>query len=112
MATVLGLLVPGGRLFQTSEGHAVLARDLLDLRQQIVDRLVTLGGDADPLSVGEQMDDEAGPGPSLSCARRALDEEVASVERERQRLHAVEVGRLKPGADGEAPDLGMLPPKD
>src|SRR5712692_8568957 len=112
MATVLGLLVPGGRLFQTSEGHAVLTRDLLDLCQQVVDRLVTLGGNADPLSVGQQMDDEAGPGPSLPCARWALDEEIASVERERQRLHSVEVSCLKPYADGAAPDPGRLLAKD
>src|SRR6266849_5339387 len=75
-AGVFGLLVSGGRLLQTSEGYAVLTRDLLDLREQVVDCLVTLGGNADPVSVGKQMDDDAGPRPSLPCARRSLDEEV------------------------------------
>ena len=70
------------------------AAGLDDLVEQVVDRLVARRGDADRLAVRDQVRDQPPRRPRLARAGRALDHEVAAVERAHERLHLVEVGRL------------------
>ena len=53
---------------------------MLDLLEQLVDRLVAARGNADPAAAVQQVQDEMGSGVRLARARRALDEQVAAVE--------------------------------
>src|SRR6185503_5078100 len=53
-----------------------------DFLQQVVDRLVAGGGDADALAAREELDDEVRAGEGFAGAGRALNEEGAVVEGE------------------------------
>src|SRR5262249_35426323 len=79
-----------------------------DLRQQVVDSLVALGRDTQPLPLRQQVDGEASSGPRLSRARRSLDEEVAGLEVERQCLHLLEVESLKSTASRAPPNARLF----
>src|SRR5262249_59026236 len=79
---VEGGLRVGGPLLHAGEAHAFLLGDLLHRLQQVVDRLVAGGGDADALAAREQLHYEMRAGVGLAVARRALDEEGAAVVRE------------------------------
>ena len=90
LAVVSRLLVVA-RLLEPRERLALPLGLVLDRRQQVVDHLVALGRDADAVSVGEEVDDDLGAAPCLAGARRALDEQVASLERPRERR---DLGRI------------------
>ena len=111
LALVLGLRIVGG-LLEAPEAHAGLPRDLLDLGEQVVDGLVALGRDRRRVAIGQQVRDDARAGPCLAGAGRPLDEEVAGVQPEGERLHRFQVGRLDPRARSEPADGGPLPGED
>ena len=58
-----------------------LARPSVDLVEQVVDRLVARGRDADAPAAADEIDHEPGARPRLAGAGRPLDEEIARVER-------------------------------
>ena len=111
LAVVLGLGIAGG-LLEPLEAHAGLPRHFLDLGEQVVDGLVALGRDADTSPAGQQVHDDAGARPRLAGAGRPLDEEVARVQPERERLHRVQVGGLDRRARSEPADAGPFPRED
>ena len=106
LAVVLGLGVPGRRLLEPLEAHARVPGDRLDLVEQVVDGLVALRGDPDPLAAGQQVHDDPGAGPGLAGPGRALEEQIARVEAERERLHLGEVDRLDPCTRRRGPGSG------
>ena len=77
------VLVSLGRLLAPDEREALLARLALDLGEQLVDRLVAERRDADAPARAHERDRRLRALPRLARAGRALDEEVAAVERER-----------------------------
>ena len=93
-ARVVRLRVAAARLLQPVEAEPELGRRLLDRVEQVVDRLVARRGDADALAARDQVGDQPPRRPRLPRAGRPLDHEVAAVEREHERLHLLEVGRL------------------
>ena len=68
--------------------------------EQVVDRLVARRGDADALAGGDERHDQARAGPRLARTGRALDEQIAGVERSDERLLRGEIERLKRRAGG------------
>ena len=70
-----------GALLEADERDASVVRDLLDLGEQVVDRLVAGRRDADADPVAQQVDDHARAGVRLARAGRPLDEEHAVLER-------------------------------
>src|SRR5206468_3249984 len=94
LAIEFRLLVSLTRFLQPAELEALRARDLLDLLEQVVDRLVAVRGDADPLARSHQVDEQARSGPGLAGAGRPLDEEIALVEAEGDRLRVFELDRF------------------
>src|SRR3989442_14203949 len=80
-ARVLRLGAPGARLLETADPKTLLEGCSLDLVEQVVNRLVTRGRNADALATADEIDDEPRARPCLAGARRPLDEEVAVVER-------------------------------
>ena len=66
----------------------------LDLGEQLVDRLVALRGDADPLAAREQVRDEPRARPRLPRAGRALDEEVRALDVARRARSSPRAARL------------------
>ena len=77
-----------------------------------MDRLVALGRDADAPPIGQQMDDDPRAGPRLAGAGRPLQEEVAPVQPEGERLHLREIRGLDRGAGGAAVDARELARED
>ena len=75
-ASLLALLPPPERV-------ALLVRRLLEVLEELVDRLVAERRDPDPLASLHQRDRHPRPVPRLPRAGRALHEEVAPVEAER-----------------------------
>jgi len=75
------LLVAARRLLPPLEREALLARLALDLLEQLVDRLVAQGGDADALARSHQRDRHLRSLPGLPRAGRPLQEEVAVLDR-------------------------------
>ena len=67
-------------LLPPAELEALLGRGLLEVVQELVDRLVAERGDADPLPGLHERDRHARAVPRLPRAGRPLDEEVAAVE--------------------------------
>ena len=109
LAVVLGLRIPSVDFLSPLKRTPVGPGDLLDLGEQVVDGLVALRRDADAPAVRQQVHDDAGARPRLAGAGRALDEEVAPVEPERQRLHLVQIGGLHRRARGEPADARAAP---
>ena len=101
-AGVLRLGVAAARLLHPVEGEPELGRARLDLGQELVDRPVARRGDADRLARGEQAGDQPARRPRLARAGRALDHEVAPVEREQQGGHLLEVRCLHVAVEGIA----------
>src|SRR5439155_2900598 len=77
---VLRLGVAGAALLEAADRHAFLAGGLADLVEQVVDRLVARGRDADAPTAADEIDDDPRARPRLAGARRPLDEEIALVE--------------------------------
>src|SRR5437867_8721872 len=94
MALVERLVVAIGRLLEAAERQTLLARRLLDLREQVVNRLVAGRGDADAPAASHEVGDEARTRPGLAGPRRPLDEEVARVEGRRELTLLADIDRL------------------
>src|SRR5437867_11155236 len=94
MALVERLVVAIGRLLEAVERQPLLARRLIDLREQIVSRLVAGRGDADAPAAAHEVGDEARARPGLAGARRPLDEKIAGVESRRELTLLADVDRL------------------
>src|SRR5688572_6979540 len=80
-------------LLDALERDTAGGRDLLDLPEQVVDRLVTGRRDTNTLACRDQGDDETRTGPRLARSGRTLDEEVTGIERGDERLLLGEVER-------------------
>ena len=68
---------------------------LLDLGEQVVDRRVAAGGDADAVALLDQVQDQMGAGVGLARAGRALDEQVAVAQALRDPLRVLQVERAR-----------------
>ena len=104
VALVERLRVAAARLLAAAERRALLGAPPPRPREQVVDRLVARRGDADALARAEQCDDQPRRRPRLAGAGRALDEEMAAVEREQEPLELVEVVRLKRRRERRRPE--------
>ncbi len=89
-ALVVRVGIPARRLLQPAQRDAGLERIRLDLREELVDRLVTLRGDRDALPAIDQVRDEPRPGPRLPRSGRALDEEVRALDVADELAHRLE----------------------
>ena len=77
LALVVRLRVAAARLLLADEGR-------VDRVEHVVDRLVALRRDADGLAGSDERRDQPADRPRLARAGRALDDEVAAVEREHE----------------------------
>ena len=93
VALVLRLLAVA-RLLEAAERDAELGRAFHDLLEQLVDRAVARRGDTHALAGVDESRDQAARGPRLARARRALDHEVPSVEREQELRELLQIVRL------------------
>ena len=78
-------------LLQPAELEALLARRLLDLGDEVVDRLVARRRDADATAEAHQAHDQPRAGVGLPRSGRALDHEVATAEARDELLRRFEV---------------------
>ena len=78
---VLRLGAAGGGFLQAADPDTFLARRPADLVEQVMDRLVARGRDADAPAAADEIHDDPRARPRLAGARRPLDEEIALVER-------------------------------
>src|SRR5207248_233796 len=76
-------------LLQPDEVDALVERYLLDLAQEVVDRLVALRRHRYALAAVDQVDDQARARPRLAGAGRPLDEQVAALDALDERFHLV-----------------------
>ena len=97
--------VLGSRLPRAPERQLARRRRPLGLGQQVVDRPMAERRHAHAMPVRDQVDDQACTGIRLAGARRALDEQVAAVERACKCLLRVEICRLdaRPGGSVREP---------
>ena len=93
-ARIERLVVLGRRLLEAPEPEAFLARSLLHLGQQVVDRLVAGRGHPDTAAAAHELSDQPGARPRLARARGALDEEVPRVQVSHQPAPLDQIERL------------------
>ena len=79
---VLRLGVAGAAFLEAADRHTFFASGPADFVEQVVDRLVARGRDADAPAAADEIHDDPRARPRLAGARRTLDRQDAFIERQ------------------------------